>query len=103
MKGNISIVARPTIPWTDIDDGGGAAVNVEKAQQELDLQDGGLDDVLSHNFFANLYYDYRSDSKFTPYVGVWRRVFASVAGLLQSVEDGMLILNISQHSTTWLA
>ena len=28
-----------------------------------------LDDVLSHNFFANLYYDYRSDSKFTPYVG----------------------------------
>ena len=28
-----------------------------------------MDDVLSHNFFANLYYDYRSDSKFTPYVG----------------------------------
>ena len=26
--------------------------------------------MLSHNFFANLYYDYRSDSKFTPYVGV---------------------------------
>ena len=25
--------------------------------------------MLSHNFFANLYYDYRSDSKFTPYVG----------------------------------
>ena len=25
--------------------------------------------VLSHNFFANLYYDYHSDSKFTPYVG----------------------------------
>lgn len=29
-----------------------------------------VDDVLSHNFFANLYYDYHSDSKFTPYVGV---------------------------------
>ena len=25
--------------------------------------------MLSHNFFANLYYDYHSDSKFTPYVG----------------------------------
>jgi opacity protein-like surface antigen len=29
-----------------------------------------VDDVLSHNFFANLYYDYHSDSKFTPYVGI---------------------------------
>ena len=29
-----------------------------------------VDDLLSHNFFANLYYDYRSDSKFTPYLGV---------------------------------
>ena len=29
-----------------------------------------MDDVLSHNFFANLYYDYHSDSKFTPYVGI---------------------------------
>ncbi len=29
-----------------------------------------VDDVLSHNFFANLYYDYRSDSKFTPYLGI---------------------------------
>lgn len=29
-----------------------------------------VDDALSHNFFANLYYDYRSDSKFTPYLGI---------------------------------
>ncbi len=29
-----------------------------------------VDDVLSHNFFANLYYDFRSDSKFTPYLGI---------------------------------
>ena len=29
-----------------------------------------VDDVLSHNFFANLYYDYHSDSKLTPYVGI---------------------------------
>ena len=32
------------------------------------IQDA-VDDVLSHNFFANLYYDYHSDSKFTPYLG----------------------------------
>lgn len=28
-----------------------------------------VDNLMSHNFFANLYYDYRSDSKFTPYAG----------------------------------
>lgn len=40
-----------------------------KLKQELAITEGAVDDVLSHNFFANLYYDYRSDSKFTPYVG----------------------------------
>ena len=39
-------------------------------EKELRTSEAGVDDVLSHNFFANLYYDYRSDSKFTPYVGV---------------------------------
>ena len=34
------------------------------------IREDGVDNVLSHNFFANLYYDYRSDSKFTPYVGI---------------------------------
>jgi opacity protein-like surface antigen len=29
-----------------------------------------VDNLMSHNVFANLYYDYRSDSKFTPYVGI---------------------------------
>ncbi|MCY3727710.1 MAG: outer membrane beta-barrel protein [Nitrospira sp.] len=37
---------------------------------ELSYTEAGVDDVLSHNFFANLYYDYRSDSKLTPYLGV---------------------------------
>ena len=41
-----------------------------KVGQELSVIEAGVDDVLSHNFFANLYYDYRSDSRFTPYVGV---------------------------------
>ena len=35
-----------------------------------DFIEDAVDDVLSHNFFANLYYDYRSDSKLTPYVGI---------------------------------
>ena len=30
----------------------------------------GIDDVLSHNVFANVYYDLRSDSKFTPSLGI---------------------------------
>ena len=28
-----------------------------------------VDNLMSHNVFANLYYDYRTDSKFTPYAG----------------------------------
>ena len=40
-----------------------------KVAQEIAFVEGGVDDVLSHNFFANLYYDYHSDSKFTPYLG----------------------------------
>ena len=37
---------------------------------ELDNVDGGVDDVLSHNFFANLYYDFNMNSRLTPYIGV---------------------------------
>ena len=57
--------------YDDIDTGGSPSDDVtqDKAKQELDLIEGRVDDVLSHNFFANLYYDYRSGSKFTPYVG----------------------------------
>ena len=40
-----------------------------KALEELDIIEGRVDDVLSNNFFVNLYYDYHSDWKFTPYVG----------------------------------
>ena len=29
-----------------------------------------VDDVLTNNFFANLYYDFRSESKLTPYLGI---------------------------------
>ena len=29
-----------------------------------------VDNLMSHNVFANAYYDFRSDSKFTPYLGI---------------------------------
>ncbi len=39
-------------------------------ENELLYVEAGIDDVLSHNIFANFYYDWHSGSKFTPYVGV---------------------------------
>ena len=47
----------------------GYAPTRKKEEEELEESIGAVDDVLSHNFFANLYYDFRSDSKFTPYLG----------------------------------
>ena len=41
-----------------------------KADQELEIADGGVDDLLAHNFFGNLYYDFAPNSRITPYVGV---------------------------------
>ena len=37
--------------------------------QYLDGVEDAVDNLMSHNVFANLYYDYRTDSKFTPYAG----------------------------------
>lgn len=34
-----------------------------------DGAEDAVDNLMSHNVFANLYYDYRTDSKFTPYAG----------------------------------
>ena len=41
-----------------------------ESTQYNDGVEDAVDNLMSHNVFANLYYDYRSDSKFTPYVGV---------------------------------
>ena len=49
---------------------GDDATLLGKLDQELDVAEGGVDDVMSHNAFANLYYDIPTTSKFTPYVGV---------------------------------
>ncbi len=45
-------------------------VTQEKQQQELETLAGGLEDLMAHGFFANAYYDFRSDSPFTPYLGI---------------------------------
>ena len=48
----------------------GDEVTLGKVDQELETVEVGMDDVLSHNFFGNLYYDFTSQSRFTPYVGI---------------------------------
>lgn len=48
----------------------GSAGLADKNEQELVRSEEAIDDVLSHNFFANLYYDFTSGSKWTPYLGV---------------------------------
>ena len=46
------------------------AVTQEKQQQELEIVDGGLEDLLAHSFFVNAYYDFKTGTGFTPYFGV---------------------------------
>ena len=46
------------------------AVTQEKQQQEIEIIDGGLEDLLSHSVFANVYYEFKSNSPYTPYIGV---------------------------------
>ncbi len=46
------------------------AVTQEKQQQELETVDGGLEDLLAHSVFSNVYYEFRSNSPYTPYFGV---------------------------------
>ncbi len=41
-----------------------------KTLEEISESEEVIDGVLSHNFFTNLYYDFTSDSKWTPYLGV---------------------------------
>ena len=44
-------------------------VTLGKQDQEIELAVGGIDDMMSHNFFANVYYDFSLKSSFSPYVG----------------------------------
>ncbi len=44
-------------------------VTLDKRDQEIELAVGIVDDLRSHNLFANVYYDFGSTSAWIPYVG----------------------------------
>lgn len=45
-------------------------VTQQKQQQEIEIIDGGLEDLLAHSVFANVYYELKTNSPYTPYFGV---------------------------------
>ena len=47
----------------------GGTVLQNKAEQELEESESGAEDLLAHNLFLNVYYDFASGSRVTPYVG----------------------------------
>lgn len=59
---------------TDYDDINPVRVNDavlgNKLDQEIELAVAGVNNYGSHNLFANVYYDFRTESRFTPYAGV---------------------------------
>lgn len=48
----------------------GDAVTLDKADQELEVADGGVGDVSAHHLFANLHFHLAPESRLRPYVGV---------------------------------
>ncbi len=48
----------------------GAGENSDKLEQEIVRAIDGIDSLVSHNLFANLYLDFASDSRLTPYIGI---------------------------------
>ncbi len=56
--------------YTDTDRDTVAAGGADaKSLQELSALEAAVDSLTSHNFHANVYYDFHNSSKFTPYVG----------------------------------
>ena len=49
---------------------GAVGVTGDKLAQEIVLAVDRIDDLSAHNLFANLYLDFETDSRFTPYAGV---------------------------------
>lgn len=48
----------------------GDVVTLEKADQELEVADGGVGGVTAHDWFANIYYVIRPSSRYRPFIGV---------------------------------
>lgn len=46
------------------------AVTQEKQRQEIETLEGGLEDLLAHSVFANVYYESQNDTPYTPCFGV---------------------------------
>ncbi len=56
--------------YTDTDRDTVAAGGADaKSLQELSALEASVDSLTSHNFHANVYYDFHNSSKFTPYLG----------------------------------
>lgn len=45
-------------------------VTQQKQRQEIESIDGGLEDLLAHSVFANVYYRFKRNSPYTPYFGI---------------------------------
>ena len=48
----------------------GGTVLQNKAEQELEESESGAEDLAAHHLFVNLYYDFASESRLTPFVGI---------------------------------
>ncbi len=48
----------------------GGTVLQNKAERELEESESGAEDLTAHNLFVNLYYDFASRSRLTPYAGI---------------------------------
>ena len=57
------------------DIGGASGESADKLDQELVIATDRIGSVDSHNIFGNVYYDFATNSRFTPYLGIgrWRR------------------------------
>ncbi|MDE2876519.1 MAG: outer membrane beta-barrel protein [Gemmatimonadota bacterium] len=55
----------------------GDAVTLDKAEQELEVADGGVGDVAAHHWFANVHYHIAPGSRLRPHIGIgagWARM-----------------------------
>ena len=61
------------IAYDSVDDSvtiaGEDPITARKREQELAAVEGVLGDAVSHSLFTNLYYDFHSESRLTPYIG----------------------------------
>ena len=70
---------------------GSGSVTADKLTQELQTATDYVSSVTAHTLFANLYWDVRTRSRFTPYVGVGVGIGSTIGGLRQSVVEERLI------------